>query len=234
MQFIVPYPEKLLKFKAKPAQISTSTANMIRLLTFYPPWKKIDCMPFLRKVYAFTVDFFETLVIAGGIFVIIYAFLFRPFQVNGQSMFPTFHDGEYILTNLITLRLEPPKRGDVIVFIAPVDHEKDFIKRVIGLPGDTVMVSGGHVYVNGQLLDESAYLSPDVKTGPGAFLGEGVTIKVPPNNYFVMGDNREFSSDSREWGFVSKDKLIGKSMLVYWPPQRFKIVTGVQYSLKGD
>lgn len=186
-------------------------------------------MSFLKTLYSLSIDFFETLVIAGGIFVVIYAFLFRPFQVNGQSMFPTFHDGEYILTNLIALRLEPLKRGDVIVFKAPVDAEKDFIKRVIGLPGDKVMVSGGKVYINGKQLDESAYLDSHVKTGPGAYLGEGQTITVPPNNWFVMGDNREFSSDSRECGLVSKDKLIGKSMVVYWPPQRFRFISGINY-----
>jgi len=177
------------------------------------------------KIWAVGLDLVETLVIAGAIFVVIYAFLFRPYQVNGTSMFPNFQNGEYILTNLINLRFGTPQRGDVIVFIAPPDQEKDYIKRVIGLPGDTIMVKNGNVYLNGQELDESAYLPSDYKTYGGTFLADGVQKTVPSGNYFVMGDNRNFSSDSREWGYVPKAKLIGISTLVYWPPPDFKFVT---------
>lgn len=132
-------------------------------------------------------------------------------------MYPNFQDKEYVLTNLITLRLANPKRGDVIVFKAPIDQEKDFIKRVIGNPGDSVMVQDGSVFINGQKLDESKYLKDDVKTYGGAFLKDGVAVTVPADNYFVMGDNRPYSSDSREWGYVSKDLLIGESFFSYWP-----------------
>ena len=139
-------------------------------------------------------------------------------------MYPNFLDSEYVLTNLITLRFNNPVLGDVIVFKAPTDTEKDFIKRVIGRPGDTVEVKGGSVYLNGNLLDESKYLKPDVKTYGGAFLKDNIPVTVPPDNYFVMGDNRLYSSDSREWGFVSKDKLIGESMFVYWPVNHMELV----------
>lgn len=139
-------------------------------------------------------------------------------------MYPNFHDKEYVLTNLITLRFGQPTRGDVIVFKAPPDPDKDFIKRVIGLPGDTVMVKDGQVYVNGQLYDESSYLNSDVKTYGGAFLRDGDTITVPSGEYFVMGDNRPYSSDSREWGFVPAGNLIGKSFLIYWPMNEVRII----------
>ncbi len=132
-------------------------------------------------------------------------------------MLPTFFDKQYILTNIITLRFGPPKRGDVIVFKAPNDPEKDYIKRVIGIPGDTVMIRNGDVYVNGILLDQSAYLKPEVKTYGGSFLREGVLVSVLPDSYFVLGDNRSGSSDSREWGFVPIKLIIGKSSFVYWP-----------------
>ena len=132
-------------------------------------------------------------------------------------MFPNFKDKEYVLTNLITLRFGHPVRGDVIVFKAPPSPDKDFIKRVIGVAGDTVMVQNGDVFVNGQQLDESAYLHPDVKTTGGSFLDEGKTITVPDANYFVMGDNRQYSSDSREWGFVPEKNIIGKSFFAYFP-----------------
>lgn len=185
-------------------------------------------MVILRSLYRILIDLVETFVIAGAIFVVVYAFLFRPFQVNGQSMFPNYKNGEYILTNLIALQLSPIRRGEVVVFKSPENKEKDFIKRVIGMPGDTVMVKEGYVYVNGQKLDE-AYLPSDFRTYPGAFLTEGREVTVPEDNYIFLGDNRDFSSDSREWGFVSKDKLIGKSFFVYWPLSEMKLIEGAKY-----
>src|SRR6476660_59963 len=107
-------------------------------------------MELLKKAYFFFLDFMQTILLAASIFLVIYIFLFRPFQVSGESMFPTFKDKEYILTNLIALRFGNPQHGDVIVFKAPTDNEKDFIKRVIGTAGDTVELENGFVYVNGK------------------------------------------------------------------------------------
>ncbi|MDE2588318.1 MAG: signal peptidase I [Patescibacteria group bacterium] len=173
-------------------------------------------MSIIRKIYLFLIDTIQSILIAASIFLVIYLFLFRPFQVTGESMYPNFKDKEYVLTNLITLRLGRPVKGDVVVFKAPPAPDKDFIKRVIGVSGDTVMVKDGSVFVNGQKLDEP-YLSGDVKTTGGSFLQEGQTITVPDGDYFVMGDNRAYSSDSREWGFVPEGNLIGKSFFAYWP-----------------
>lgn len=163
------------------------------------------------------LDTAQTIVVAAVIFFFIYWFLFRPFQVNGESMMPTFKNGEYILTNIISLRFNAPHKGDVIVFKSPTDEDKDFIKRIIAVPGDTVMVQNGAVFVNGQKLDESSYLPPDFQTQQGAFLTEGVSKTVPEDTYFVMGDNRSNSSDSRTWGFLPKKEIIGRSIFVYWP-----------------
>ena len=181
-------------------------------------------MSILRKIYAFLVDTIQSILVAAAIFLVIYMFLFRPFQVNGDSMYPNFLNSEYVLTNLITLRFHKPIQGDVIVFKAPPEPDKDFIKRVIGLPGDTVMVQNGDVYVNGQKLDQSSFLKPDVKTYGGSFLKDGDTVTVPSGEYFVMGDNRPYSSDSREWGFVPAGNIIGESMLVYWPINQWEVV----------
>ncbi len=181
-------------------------------------------MEFARKAYFFTLDLLQTVLLAASIFLVIYIFLFRPFQVSGDSMYPTFKNGEYILTNLIALRTNGLQRGDVIVFQAPPDQEKDFIKRVIGLPGDTVELKNGYVYINSKKLDESAYLHNDVRTYGGAFLKDNQPIIVPDNNYFVMGDNRPFSSDSREWGLLVRTKVIGKSFFVYWPLNTMRLV----------
>ncbi len=139
-------------------------------------------------------------------------------------MFSTFKNKEYVLTNLISLRFEDLKRGDVIVFKAPTDSEKDFIKRVIGISGDIVMVRDGYVYVNNQKVNET-YLRDDVRTYGGAFLKEGEPFTVPVDNYIVMGDNRPYSSDSREWGLLKKKDVIGKSFFVYWPLNAMRIIT---------
>lgn len=181
-------------------------------------------MEFLRKTYNFLLDTIQTLLLVFAVFLVIYIFLFRPFQVSGSSMYPTFHDKEYILTNIISLKLGTPKLGDVIVFKAPNDPEKDYIKRVIGMPGDTVFIRNGDVYVNGNLLDQSAYLTPTVKTYGGSFLKENQPVTVPADSYFVIGDNRPGSSDSREWGFLPAKNLIGKSLFVYWPFNKMGLI----------
>ncbi len=140
-------------------------------------------------------------------------------------MDPTFKDKEYILTNLISMRFSDPQKGDVIVFQAPTDENKDFIKRVMAVPGDTISIQNGDVYVNGVMVDESEYLDSTVETGAGAFMSEGEEIVVPEGEYVVMGDNRNASSDSREWGFLDREEIIGKSFFVYWPVQDFRIIT---------
>lgn len=181
-------------------------------------------MTLLRKVYAFFIDTIQTLLIIASLFLVIYVFLFRPFQVKGESMYPTFENQQYVLTNIIALRFSKPKLGDVVVFKAPKDPEKDFIKRVIGVPGDTVSIVSGNVYLNGKLLDESTYLSTSIKTYGGFFLMEGKRVTVPPKSYFVLGDNRSNSSDSREWGFIEENSIIGKSFFAYWPPHLAGVV----------
>lgn len=140
-------------------------------------------------------------------------------------MHPNFLDREYVLTNLITLKFGNPKLGDVIVFKAPLNPEIDYIKRVIGVPGDNVLIKNGDVYLNGQILNQNLFLDPSVKTYGGSFLKENIPVTVPPESYFVLGDNRSGSSDSREWGFVPIRMIIGKSFFVYWPVEEMKVVS---------
>ncbi|MBI2195749.1 MAG: signal peptidase I [Candidatus Levybacteria bacterium] len=176
----------------------------------------------LRKVFSFLLDIAETLVFSLVFFIIIWAFFLRPFQVNGLSMFPSFKDKQYVLTNIIGLHFSSPKVGDVVVFKSPMNNEEDFIKRVIGVPFDKVMVKSGLVYINGKTLDESTYVKKGDKTYGGAFLKEGLEVEVPKDSYVVLGDNRLYSSDSREWGFVPKDFIIGTSFFAYWPIEEAK------------
>lgn len=181
-------------------------------------------MDLIRKVYSLLIDAIQSLVIAAVIFIVVYAFLVRPFQVKGESMYPNFFNDSYVLTNIIALNFQSPKTGDVIVFKAPPDPEKAFIKRVIGRPGDTILLKNGEVFLNGKILDESAYLKSTVKTNSGSFLKDNLEIRVPGGEYFVMGDNRSFSSDSRDWGFVKKNMITGFSFFVYWPVSEAKVV----------
>lgn len=182
-------------------------------------------MYLIKKIYTFLLDTIQSILIAASIFLVIYIFLFRPFEVSGDSMYPNFYNREYILTNLITLRFALPSRGDVVVFQAPPAPDKDFIKRVIGLPGDTIMLHNGDVYINSQKLDQHVFLKTDVRTYGGRFLNDDKPITVPDSNYFVMGDNRMNSSDSREWGFVPQNKLIGLSFFAYWPVNMVHVIT---------
>lgn len=132
------------------------------------------------------------------------------------------------MANKLLYRFQDPQRGDVIIF--KYSDTQDFIKRVIGLPGDKVMLKDGHIYINDQLLDESAYLSNSIYTNGGEFLHEGESITVPDNEYFVCGDNRPHSSDSRTFGPVSKDNIKGKAWLVYFPFSQFRIAQHETYS----
>lgn len=182
-------------------------------------------MEIAKKVYAFVLDTLQTILLAASIFLVIYIFFFRPFQVSGESMYPTFKNKEYILTNLITLRFDDPVKGDVIVFKAPLDRDKDFIKRVMATEGDTLYLKDGFVYVNGEKVDESKYLASDVRTYGGSFLKENEPVTVEEGKFLVFGDNRPFSSDSREWGFLEKKDIIGKSFFVYWPVGSMHVIS---------
>lgn len=167
----------------------------------------------LAKLGVFFIDIFEVIVLAVGIFLIVYLLILRPHKIKGQSMHPNFPDGEYLLTEKVSYYRDDPQRGDVVVFKPPIS-EDEFIKRIIGLPGDTVSLLGGKVLVNDQLLNED-YIPVD--TNAGAFLAEGQKYVVPEGNYFVMGDNRPHSSDSRSWGPITKKVITGKAWLIYYP-----------------
>ena len=176
-----------------------------------------------KKIWLFILDITQTFVVTGAVFFFITYFFFRPFQVSGNSMYSNYKDKEYIITNLISLRFSNPTHGDVIVFKSPSDQNKDFIKRIIAIQGDEIFIENGKVYLNGNLLKEE-YLDPGMQTFGGAFLQEGVNKTVPNGYFFVMGDNRNDSSDSRTWGFVNRKNIKGISFFVYWPLKEVQII----------
>jgi len=170
----------------------------------------------MRRIVTLFLDFIQIIIFAVSIFLFVYLLILQPHKINGESMETNFHNGEYILTQKVTYYFSKPQRGDVIVFKAPPDGHDEYIKRIIGIPGDTVKVQNCKVYVNGKAIDEP-YLRPNLCTSPGTFSGEGKEITVTDNNYYVLGDNRPHSLDSRYFGLIGRDKFTGKAWIVYWP-----------------
>lgn len=181
----------------------------------------------LGSVGSFIYSFVETVVIALVIAVVLYLFIMTPHEVLGNSMHPTYKNGEYLMANKLLYRFTEPQRGDVIIF--KYSDTQDFIKRIIGIPGDSVSIKDGKIFINGTLLDESNYLADTVYTSGGDAIAEGQTITVGEDEYFVCGDNRPHSSDSRTFGPISKDKIKGKAWIVYLPISEFRIVTHEEY-----
>jgi signal peptidase I len=188
---------------------------------------------YIRNIGAFFLDIIETVVIALSIFLVVYLFLLQPHQVNGKSMVPTFQSGEFVLTDKVSYRLKSPVRGEVVIFHAPPEANCpegtgcDFIKRILGVPGDTVEVKNDKLYINGQPLLES-YLPSDFKTNAGAFT-QNRAVNLGPDEYFVVGDNRSYSSDSRVWGPVTKSEIVGRAFFRYWPFEKIGIIKKAQY-----
>jgi len=169
----------------------------------------------------FLLEFIQSIVLALSVFVLLYLFIAQPNEVKGSSMFPNFKDKEYLLTEKLSYQFGEPKRGDVVIFKAPASEpcsadECEYIKRVIGLPGDRVMVKDGNVYLNGEKLDQS-FLPENVYSSEGEYAKEGVEVIVPEGQYLCFGDNRPNSRDGREFGPIERKLIIGKAFLKYWP-----------------
>lgn len=154
----------------------------------------------------------QTLIMAVVLYFLIDTVVGRV-RVENISMQPTLHEGQFILVNKLAYRLGSFERGDIIIFHH--DATEDYIKRVIGLPGDKVDVHGGHVYVNGEMLTETYIAAEPQYNG---------TWQVPEGQIFVLGDNRNQSSDSHQWGFVPSSTVVGRALIVYWPLKELKIL----------
>lgn len=167
-----------------------------------------------EKRYRLLREIVETVVLTLLMFLVI-RFAVQNFNVDGTSMEPNLHNTELILVDKWTYLFRSPARGDVIVFIAPPHPDMDYVKRIVALPGDVITIRNTTVIVDGVTLNET-YVDP--KNQGNLFAYKNITnLKIPPNDYFVLGDNRAVSSDSRDWGFVPRANIIGRAAFVYWP-----------------
>jgi len=180
-------------------------------------------------------DWTESIIVAFLLAMVIRTFVVQAFKIPTGSMRPTLLEGDLILVNKFIYGAKIPftgfrlpavaglKRGDVIVFIYPEDPKKDFIKRLIGLPGEAVELKNGSIYINGQPLLDPLF-NQRYYYNRGDFGLENGKLVVPKDQYFVLGDNSASSKDSRYWGFVPKNNILGKALVIYWPPQRIRII----------
>jgi signal peptidase I len=156
----------------------------------------------------------ETLLLTLFIFWIVNTATGR-FRIEGFSMLPTLEEGEYVIIDKLSYYLDDPERGDIIVLHFPNDRSRDFIKRVIGVPGDHIEIGDGQVRINGEVLEE-----PYINAEP-SYSG---SWDVPANSYFVLGDNRNNSSDSHNWSFLPRKDVVGKAWIIYWGPENWGLV----------
>ena len=186
---------------------------------------------FLKEGFLFIKETFTIVIICLVIVVFVRHYLIQPFFVNGKSMEPNFYDGEYLIVDEFSYRFfNDPARGDVIVFRYPNNPSQFYIKRVIGLPNEKVAIENDQViiynnqYPEGVIINESVYLAPEILTK-----SNGLTYELESDEYFVLGDNRNVSADSRFWGELDEDLIIGRAWIRAWPFDRFSVFEGVEY-----
>lgn len=162
-------------------------------------------------------EFLESIIIAIILATVIRVFLFQPFYIPSGSMEPTLMPGDRIIVNKLVYRYSEPERGDVVVFKYPLDPEKDYIKRIVAVSGERIEVVDGRLFINYELVSEH-YLPP------GLIYNDFGPAEVPAGTYFVMGDNRNNSQDSRIWGPLPRDNFVGKAVIIFWPLNRIGLI----------
>lgn len=172
----------------------------------------------MRRFLASLLEVVEVAVIAIAAVFIVRHYLVQPFLVSGESMVPNFHNGDYLLIDELTLRIRPVQRGEVIVFRYPGNESTYFIKRVIGLPGERVRIEGGQVTIYNATYQEGLALKEDyLAGGPGSDTTSNVDVTLNADQYYMLGDNRPYSFDSRRWGPLAKKEIIGIARFRLWP-----------------
>ena len=185
-------------------------------------------MKLIKPAFRILLDFFEITFICTGVFLLIYFFVGQLLEVTGDSMYPNFHDKEQIVAEKLSIKFKELKRGEIVIFEHPMEKDRLLIKRVIGLPGETIKIENGYVFINNKQLEEK-YLPEGTTTEGQNFLKEDIEHQIPNNSYVMMGDNRIKSTDSREWGYVSKDLVVGRGIFVYYPLNRIRLIENLLF-----
>lgn len=172
----------------------------------------------------FFIELLQVVIVALAIIIPVRYFFIKPFYVKGASMEPTFFDHEYLVIDEISYRFKEPVRGDIVVFRYPRDPKQYFIKRIVGLPGETIQITGNGVFVNGDRVEE-AYLAEGEQTR-----GE-IVVTLQPDEYFVLGDNRSFSLDSRSFGPLPRQYIVGKTWIRGWPFDKVTVFEAPTYNV---
>jgi signal peptidase I len=188
------------------------------------PIKMEDPRPERPNLLGILVDILETLLLSVVLFFLINAVSAR-IRIDGSSMEPNLHHGEFVIVSKVNYKLGEPERGDIVVFDFPRNITQEYIKRVIGLPGEEITIKDGQVFVNGVALTE-----PYLKMEP-RYEGEWI---VQEDELFVLGDNRNNSSDSHNWGMVPMENVVGEALLIYWPPNSWGLINGANPVLASD
>jgi signal peptidase I len=180
--------------------------------------------PKKRTTWSAAWEFIRFMLLVAVIVVGVRVFVAQPFVVSGTSMVPTFQNSDYLIIDELTYRFQEPNRGDVIVFHPPTDVKTYYIKRVIGLPGDTVSIANSVITITNAAYPEGKILSEDYITTDS--LNDNFSVTVPEGQYFVMGDNRPASYDSRRWGLLPKDNITGRALLRLFPFNKIGVFPG--------
>ena len=187
-----------------------------------------------QDMWRFAAELVRTALIVAVLAYGLRLFVLQPFVVEGSSMYPRFQTNDFLIVDKISYHLKSPSRGDIIVFKFPYDINTNYVKRIIGLPGDTVKIENGMVTVKNQAHGDGAVLSePYLSPGNTTLLSNTSTkneFVVPDGQYFVLGDNRKASSDSREWGFLPQGNIIGRAVLQVFPLKRASFVVHAKYA----
>lgn len=182
----------------------------------------------MRKLLVSFVEVVEVALVTVGTVFLVRTFLVQPFLVSGSSMVPNFQNGDYLLVDELTYRFRPPQRGEVAVFHYPNNETTYFIKRIIGLPGERVIIKDGEVEVyNNANKDGLVLREPYLGDGTRTLGNDDVTLK--PGEYFVLGDNRQYSFDSRNWGVLKQGEIVGLARLRLWPLNEARAFSAPQY-----
>ncbi len=181
----------------------------------------------LKEIFFFFLEIIQVVAIALIIVLPIRYFIFQPFVVNGASMEPNFHNGDYLIVDELSYRFRDPVRGEVIVFHYPKEPSQRFIKRVVGLPGETISIQNNKIYISDHLgnqlvLNETEYIIDPLWSAKTA-------LKLDKDEYFVLGDNRSHSYDSRGWGALNRDEIVGRVIVRAWPPTAMAMIAAPEY-----